>query len=111
MPERGLGTAVVRGRSMAPTLADGDLLLISYGRRPRPGDLVVVRLPEGRPLSVKRAIYRTAQGWWVERDNPDEGADSWSIGAIPDHDVIAVVRFRLWPPRRIKRGSSPEAGR
>lgn len=107
MPERGLGTAVVRGRSMVPTLADGDLLLISYGRRPRAGDLVVVRLPDGRPLSVKRAVHRTAQGWWVERDNPDEGVDSWSVGAIPDRDVVAVVRVRLWPPRRLKPPAAP----
>lgn len=104
MPERGLGTAVVRGRSMAPTLADGDLLLVRYGRTPRPGDLVVVRLPGSRPLSVKRATRRTGEGWWVERDNPDEGVDSWLVGAISDRDVVAVVRCRLWPPRPLRSG-------
>jgi hypothetical protein len=36
----------------------------------------------------------------VERDNPDEGVDSWQVGAIPEADVLAVVRLRLWPPRR-----------
>jgi hypothetical protein len=36
----------------------------------------------------------------VERDNPAEGVDSWSVGAVADHDVLAVVRLRVWPIRR-----------
>ena len=88
--------AVVRGRSMLPTLREGDRLLVRYGASPRPGSLVVVRLPD-RPLSVKRATHREADGWWVERDNPAEGVDSWLVGAIPEGDVVAVVLARLWP--------------
>jgi hypothetical protein len=97
------GMAVVRGRSMQPTLYDGDRLIVHYGAQPRPGELVVVMLPE-RGVAVKRATMRRraggASGWWVERDNPAEGVDSWQVGAIPDRDVIAVVRARLWPRRR-----------
>lgn len=88
--------AVVRGRSMLPTLQEGDRLLVRYGAMPRAGSLVIVRLPD-RPLSVKRATHREADGWWVERDNPAEGVDSWLVGAIPDDDVQAVVLARLWP--------------
>lgn len=90
------GLAVVHGRSMEPTLRDGDELLVSYGRRVRPGDLVVVRLPD-RPVAVKRATRREPGGWWVERDNPAEGVDSWLVGAVPDADVLAVVRLRVRP--------------
>jgi signal peptidase I len=98
------GTAIVRGRSMLPTLRDGDLLLVRYGRKPRPGSLVVVRLPEGRPLSVKRAAQLTPDGWWVERDNEADGVDSWLVGAIPPADVVAVAVARLWPrPRPVRR--------
>lgn len=93
------GFAVVRGRSMLPTLRDGDRLLVRYGRTPEPGDLVLVRLPD-RPLSVKRVLRREPEGWWVERDNPAEGVDSWQVGAIPDADVLAVVWFRLPTFRR-----------
>ncbi|NUR06636.1 MAG: peptidase S24 [Nocardioidaceae bacterium] len=96
------GVVVVRGRSMQPTLYDGDRLLVRHGARPRPGRLVVVRLPR-RGLAVKRATTRRDDGWWVERDNPDEGTDSWLVGAIPDEDVLAVVRMRLWPWRRARR--------
>jgi signal peptidase I len=97
------GVAVVRGRSMQPTLYDGDRLIVQYGAQPRPGQLVVVRLP-ARGVAVKRATMRQpvdeSSGWWVERDNPAEGVDSWQVGAIPDSDVVAVVRARLWPRRR-----------
>lgn len=96
------GVAVVRGRSMAPTLCDGDRLLVAYGRRPVPGDVVVVRLP-GRGVSVKRLLRREPEGWWVERDNPREGVDSWTVGAVPGPDLVGVAEWRLWPrPRRLR---------
>ena len=98
-PSRAWGVAVVRGRSMQPTLYDGDRLLVRHGATPRVGDVVVVRLPGG-VVGVKRATMRDGDGWWVERDNPEEGVDSWSVGAIAGEDVVAVVRSRLWPLRR-----------
>ena len=87
------GVVVVRGRSMQPTVLDGDRLVVQHGATPRAGQ-----------LAVKRATLRQrvgdGSGWWIERDNPAEGVDSWRIGAIPDHDVVAVVRARLWPQRK-----------
>jgi len=73
-PRRQLGLAVVRGRSMQPTLYDGDRLLVLHGSPPRVGGLAVVRLPDG-VVAVKRAVRREPGGWWVERDNPREGVD------------------------------------
>jgi hypothetical protein len=106
--DRGLGVAVVSGRSMEPTLRDGDRVLVMWGGRPRPGRLAVVRLPPSergpRPLSVKR-VTGTAPGepgaWWVERDNPAEGVDSWQVGGIPEADVLGRVLLRL--PRFTRR--------
>ncbi len=96
------GLAVVHGVSMEPTLYDGDRLLIRYSASPRIGGLAIVRLP-GRPIAVKRMTRRVDDGWWVERDNPDEGVDSWLVGAIAPEDVLARVVARLWPlpPRRL----------
>jgi hypothetical protein len=84
---------------MEPTLRDGDHLLVRWGAKPARGELVVVQWPD-KPLSVKRAAYLDGDGWWVERDNPLEGTDSWSAGPLPADQVLAVVLFRLWPPRR-----------
>ena len=93
---------------MEPTLHEGDRLLVVYGMRPRAGRMAVVRLPDSttgpRPLSVKR-VTGPAPGrpgdWWVERDNPAEGVDSWHVGPIPGRDVKAVVLLRL--PARLHR--------
>jgi phage repressor protein C with HTH and peptisase S24 domain len=91
-----VGLVRVRGESMLPTLRDGDVLLVRRGAPVRPGALVVVELPD-RGTAVKRATRRVPEGWWVERDNPCVGTDSWLVGAIPDADVHSVVVARLWP--------------
>jgi Peptidase S24-like len=111
IPRLAIGHVVVRGRSMEPTLRDGDRLVVVPGGRPRAGRVAVVRLPGGRPLSVKRLAFPAEHGWWVERDNPAEGVDSWQVGAIPAPDVVAIAWVRYWPPRRIgrvrRRATSP----
>jgi hypothetical protein len=102
MTARRLGVAVVSGRSMEPTLGDGDRVLVLWGGRPRAGRLAVVRLPASangpRPVSVKR-VTGPAPGepgtWWVERDNADAGVDSWLVGGIPGRDVLGRVLLRL----------------
>lgn len=106
-----LGIAVVRGRSMLPTLADGDRLLVAYGARPRAGRLVLCQLPPDsdgmpRPLSVKRLTGPARlcglpeNGWWVERDNQAEGVDSWLLGPLPPTAIKAVVLGRV--PHRLR---------
>ncbi len=99
-----LGLAVVRGRSMEPTLYDGDRLVMLHGAAPRAGGLAVVRLPDG-VVAVKRAVRREPGGWWVERDNRLMGVDSWTVGVVGDSDVVGRVLVRL--PRRP--GRAPRA--
>jgi hypothetical protein len=105
------GVVVVRGASMRPTLQPGDRLLVRYGRSPRAGDLVVVRLGPEQVLAVKRAGVGDSTGWWAESDNPHApGAlDSWTLGTpVPYADVLGVVRMRLWPaPGRPARPGQP----
>ena len=101
-PSRPLGVAVVRGRSMLPTLRDGDRLVVRWGSPPRVGDVVVARFADGT-VSVKRITERRERGWWLLSDNADEGlVDSRARGALPDDAVLGVVLGRLWPrPRRV----------
>jgi Peptidase S24-like len=82
---------------MEPTLREGDRLLVRYGGRPGPGRIAVVRLPGRDGLSIKRIGFREQDGWWVERDNPAEGVDSWQVGAVSADGVLAVALIRLWP--------------
>jgi len=93
--------AMVRGPSMSPTLADGDVVLISLRARPRSGAVVLVRWAQ-RPaqLTVKRAVGRHGDGWWVLGDNPAGSTDSRHLGTA---EVIGVVHARLWPAPRIQR--------
>jgi nickel-type superoxide dismutase maturation protease len=100
----GWGWAKVVGESMLPTLRSGDRLLVSYRADPHPGDIVVARLPDGT-LSVKRANERRTGGWWLLSDNAEAGIDSRHRGAIPDADVLAVARLRIWPRPRLLRGT------
>jgi hypothetical protein len=97
-PRRGplFGMAVVRGRSMAPTLLDGDRLLVRYGGSPRAGRRAVVGFADG-VVAVKRLDHLSPDGWWVARDNAAEGRDSWSGGAIAEDGVLALVALRVWP--------------
>jgi len=95
----------VTGSSMEPTLREGDLLLARAGARPRAGRIAVVRLPPDsdgmpRPLSVKRVTGPDPSDpsrWWVERDNPREGVDSWLVGSLAARDILGTVLWRLWP--------------
>jgi hypothetical protein len=102
-PRIAIGHVLVRGRSMEPTLREGDRLVVVPGGRPRVGRIAVVRLPGGRALSVKRLAHEADGGWWVERDNPQEGVDSWQVGAVATSDVVAIVWVRYWPLGRAGR--------
>jgi hypothetical protein len=81
---------------MQPTVREADRLVVLHGGRPRAGRLAVVRFADG-VVAVKRLERLDPEGWWVTRDNPVEGRDSWSAGAVPPADVLAVVLGRLWP--------------
>lgn len=78
---------------MEPALGDGDVVVAVRWLRPRPGAMVLVSWV-GRPgqLSVKRAVRRSGDGWWVEGDNPAFSTDSRQLGPA---QVLAVVPGRL----------------
>ena len=97
---------MVKGDSMRPALGPGDRLLVRYGARPEPGAVVLARFADGT-LAVKRVAYAATTasgrpGWFLLSDNADTGVDSRHRGPVPDPDVLAAVRLRVWPrPRPI----------
>jgi nickel-type superoxide dismutase maturation protease len=94
------GPAEVTGPSMVPTLHHGDRLVVHWGARIRPGDVVVLRHPFQQDLLVvKRAAQRREGGWWVLGDNAYAGGDSTDYGVVPEDLVLGKVRFRYRPLR------------
>ncbi|MGW3496428.1 nickel-type superoxide dismutase maturation protease [Streptomyces sp. NPDC001020] len=92
------GAAEVTGPSMVPTLQHGDRLLVQYGARVRPGDVIVLRHPFQQDLLVvKRAVELREGGWWVLGDNPYAGGDSTDYGTVPEELVLGKVRWRYRP--------------
>jgi hypothetical protein len=84
----------VSGPSMVPTLRHGDRVLVRWGARVHPGDVVLGRfrsLPE--LLVIKRADHRLDGGWHLRSDNGYAGGDSSSHGVA---DVLARAQWR-WP--------------
>ncbi|MFJ5531347.1 nickel-type superoxide dismutase maturation protease [Streptomyces sp. NPDC093261] len=98
------GAAEVRGPSMVPTLHHGDQLLVQYGARVRPGDVIVLRHPFQQDLLVvKRAVELREGGWWVLGDNPYAGGDSTDYGTVPEELVLGRVWLRYRPLREGQR--------
>ncbi|MGY2875745.1 signal peptidase I [Marmoricola sp. URHA0025 HA25] len=100
------GLARVRGRSMEPTLAEGDRLLVRYDAPVRAGDVVVARFPDG-VVAVKRVLGAEAhfsgdEAWLLGSDNA--GAPGARRAPVRKTEVLAVVRLRVWPrPGRVRR--------
>ncbi|TLZ52579.1 MAG: nickel-type superoxide dismutase maturation protease [Methanobacteriota archaeon] len=86
----------VDDRSMEPTLAPGDFVLVnrlSYRRHaPSRGDLVVVRDPQA-PLRylVKRVADVSVSGAFVVGDNQTPSRDSRTFGPVPKEFIVGRV--------------------
>jgi phage repressor protein C with HTH and peptisase S24 domain len=86
---------------MAPLLRHGDQLLVRRTTSARPGQVVVVTLPDGT-LAVKRLARVEPDGrLWVLGDNPVGSTDSRAFGWLDPASVTAVALARLWPRPRL----------
>lgn len=93
-----LGLMQVEGPSMVPTLTEGDLVVVRFGSRLRPGAVVLARHPlRQNLLVVKRAVERRADGWWLLSDNSGVESDSRDYGAVPQELVLGRVLLRVRP--------------
>ena len=98
-----LGLAHVRGRSMEPTLHEGDRLVVLYGVRPRPGRMALVRLPDddsGAPARSRSSGSRDRRPTGprlVGRAGQPPRGGRLLAGRVPSptRDVRALVLLRL----------------
>ena len=92
---------VVRGNSMAPLLVDGDVVLVDdrayASRSPQIGDVVVARHPYQRDLQIIKRVADLPgeKQAFLQSDNPTEGTDSRSFGAIPYDRIVGQVTARI----------------
>ena len=95
---------VVSGDSMLPAYPAGSKLFVSrivyVLRRPRIGDMVVLRDPRDGRLILKRIKSGGENKYWVEGDNSAESTDSRSFGSVKKGDIIGKVMYRY--PRDVK---------
>ena len=96
----------VVGSSMAPTLDDGDRVLVvrRWLRPVRRGDIVAARIDtiplpradERRPpLVIKRAATVAGDGVFLLGDNGAASDDSRVWGALPVREIVGVMVRRL----------------
>ena len=92
---------VVEGRSMEPTLAPGDRLVVVRARGLHAGDVVAVRDPRDlRRVLVKRVGAVLEDGIVLRGDNPGASTDSRSFGPVPAKAVLGRVVRCYAPPWR-----------
>jgi len=87
---------------MEPVLREGDWIVVSLGRRPRVGEVVLVRDPrDAEHLMLKRVAEVTDGVCRVLGDRPEESTDSRTFGPVRLADVLGRALFRYGPLGRI----------
>jgi nickel-type superoxide dismutase maturation protease len=102
----------IAGQSMAPTLREGETLLVNTrayrAAPPRVGDVVLAWHPDGSRKIVKRVVRAPegvqvpSMGLYVRGDNPTMTTDSDTFGPIDRRQVLGKVWFSTSRWRRIR---------
>ena len=113
--------AVVRGRSMIPTLVPGERVLfdrLAYElRRPRRSEVVLAAHPArpgvrlikrlaalpGDMIEIDRASRQLGPDqYWLLGDACAESTDSRQLGPVRRRDILARAWIAYWPPERFR---------
>jgi nickel-type superoxide dismutase maturation protease len=88
---------LVEGNSMAPTLLDGQAVLIDPRARIGAGDIVLARHPYKQSVKILKRIDRinTDGSCELAGDNEAESTDSRTFGPISSKDILGKVVCRL----------------
>lgn len=90
----------VTGRSMLPTLAAGDYVLVdrqAYTKRlPNVGEITLSQHPyEHDVVLIKRVQALHGSDIWLSSDNPAEGTDSRRFGFVPATLLLGRVTTHI----------------
>ena len=88
---------VVKEQSMEPSCREGDFVVVSkmsyLFSRPKVGQLVVLKDPEGSSrLVLKRITAAKGSFFWVEGDNKDKSIDSRSFGWVSSKTLLGQAK-------------------
>jgi nickel-type superoxide dismutase maturation protease len=88
---------ICEGRSMNPTLKDGEVVLVDREAKIEVGDIVVAGHPiEHGSEVVKRVLRINEHGhYFLMGDNPDDSIDSRDYGAVTLEYIKGKVVSRL----------------
>lgn len=89
---------VCEGKSMNPTLADGEVVLVDRTAEIKVGDIVVSRHPVEQVTEiVKRVTEINSRGhYFLVGDNLDDSNDSRHFGAVTREYIRGKVVFRAF---------------
>lgn len=103
----------VTGRSMEPTLVEGQLLSCNMSRKAikgiKVGDIVVCK--HDNRFIIKRVTRVFDQAYFVIGDNKAHSTDSRNYGAIPKKDVVGVIDMLDGKPVILKGKKQDNTGR
>ena len=101
---RPLFRLAITGRSMLPTLRNGDRVLVLAARRLRVGDLVAIRDPRRPERTIVKRVTAADSLWvTVAGDNAGGSTDSRHFGPVPRSLVRGRVIYRYAPASRAGR--------
>lgn len=89
---------VCEGKSMHPTLSDGEVVLVDRAAEIKVGDIVVSRHPVEQVTEiVKRVTEINSRGhYFLVGDNLDDSNDSRHFGAVTREYIKGKVVFRAF---------------
>src|SRR5215218_4524898 len=88
---------VCEGRSMNPTLKDGEVVLVDREAEVNVGDIVVAKHPIEQDGEVVKRVSRINERghYFLIGDNPDDSTDSRHYGAVTREYIKGKVVARL----------------
>lgn len=90
------GLAIIRGNSMIPTYAPGEVVLVHYGHEVSQNDVVLVDFH--KRTDIKRIKTIKENMVFVMGDNDAVSIDSRHYGSVPMERILGKViyRFPAW---------------
>src|SRR5687768_9190438 len=88
---------ICEGKSMNPTLSDGEVVLVDRQADIEVGDIVVAKLPVEQNGEVVKRVSRVSERghYFLIGDNPDDSEDSRHYGAVTREYIKGKVVARL----------------